>query len=307
MLTCRPACHPPHLADESGPCYEYVMPDLLTVHAENHPTRSPSIDDRGAGSIRTRTYAELEERSNRLAHVLIEHGVRPGDKVVWCGQNSVGVVEIVNASRKIGSTAVPLNYRLSDEEAAYVTDHSDARLVYVDADYARAVRADPGRPPEGRARPGVRRAPHRPAWSGRPAVDQASGRAAARAPTRRRRRGDDDLHVGHHGQAEGCVPTPRHQPRADAALLQFIGYRPDDVYLTTGPLYHSGPGGFMAIAPRDGPDDRAPAQVRPRGLVAPARDVPVHVDVRRADADPDDLQPAGRDDREVRPLHRCAS
>ena len=27
-----------------------------------------------------------------------------------------------------------------------------------------------------------------------------------------------------------------------------IGYRPDDVYLTTGPLYHSGPGGFMGIA-----------------------------------------------------------
>jgi acyl-coenzyme A synthetase/AMP-(fatty) acid ligase len=31
-------------------------------------------------------------------------------------------------------------------------------------------------------------------------------------------------------------------------MLAFIGYRPDDVYLTTGPLYHSGPGGFMGIA-----------------------------------------------------------
>ena len=56
--------------------------------------------------------------------------------MVWCGQNSIGIVEVVNASRKLGSTAVPLNYRLSDEEAAYVTDHSDARLVYVDAAYA---------------------------------------------------------------------------------------------------------------------------------------------------------------------------
>ena len=33
-----------------------------------------------------------------------------------------------------------------------------------------------------------------------------------------------------------------------AALLRFVGYRPDDIYLTTGPLYHSGPGGFMGIA-----------------------------------------------------------
>jgi fatty-acyl-CoA synthase/long-chain acyl-CoA synthetase len=31
-------------------------------------------------------------------------------------------------------------------------------------------------------------------------------------------------------------------------MLQFIGYRPDDTYITTGPLYHSGPGGFMGIA-----------------------------------------------------------
>ena len=31
-------------------------------------------------------------------------------------------------------------------------------------------------------------------------------------------------------------------------MMQFIGYRPDDVYITTGPLYHSGPGGFMGSA-----------------------------------------------------------
>jgi fatty-acyl-CoA synthase/long-chain acyl-CoA synthetase len=32
------------------------------------------------------------------------------------------------------------------------------------------------------------------------------------------------------------------------ALLALIGYQPDDVFLTTGPLYHSGPGGFLAVA-----------------------------------------------------------
>ena len=74
----------------------------------------------------------------------------PNTKVVWCGQNSIGVVAIVNAARKLGATAVPLNYRLSDEEAAYVTDHSDAvarvrrRRVRTD------VRAHPRPAPEGR-------------------------------------------------------------------------------------------------------------------------------------------------------------
>ena len=36
------------------------------------------------------------------------------------------------------------------------------------------------------------------------------------------------------------------QTRAPSSAL--IGYVPDDVYLTTGPLYHSGPGGFMGVA-----------------------------------------------------------
>ena len=36
-------------------------------------------------------------------------------------------------------------------------------------------------------------------------------------------------------------------PEAVRRLIDHIGYVPDDVYLTTGPLYHSGPGGFMSI------------------------------------------------------------
>lgn len=86
------------------------------------------IDDRGGTgdpTVRRRTDAELEARANQLVHVLADTGVRPGDKVMWCGRNSVGIVEMVNAARKIGATAVPLNYRLSDEEAAYVVDHCD--------------------------------------------------------------------------------------------------------------------------------------------------------------------------------------
>src|ERR1700727_1352426 len=57
-------------------------------------------------------------------------------KVVGCGQNSAGLLAMVHAIRKIGAIGVPLNYRLSPEEAAYVIDNSDARVVYVDAEYA---------------------------------------------------------------------------------------------------------------------------------------------------------------------------
>ncbi|MDH5737582.1 MAG: AMP-binding protein, partial [Gammaproteobacteria bacterium] len=49
------------------------------------------------------------------------------------------------------------------------------------------------------------------------------------------------------GKPKGAVRGSG-DPTQQAALLAQIGYKPEDVYLTTGPLYHSGPGGFAAIA-----------------------------------------------------------
>ena len=50
------------------------------------------------------------------------------------------------------------------------------------------------------------------------------------------------------GKPKGALRRSGADPAQVAAMLQFIGYAPDDVYITTGPLYHSGPGGFMGLA-----------------------------------------------------------
>ncbi|HEY5876593.1 MAG TPA: AMP-binding protein, partial [Ilumatobacteraceae bacterium] len=122
------------------------MPDFATIYAQVQPDKPAVIDDRPDGTVTTMTWAELNAQANRLANVLVGFGARPGTtKVVWCGQNSPGVVTIISAARKLGVTAVPLNYRLSDEEATYVTDHCDATIVYVDAEFApmfERIRAD---------------------------------------------------------------------------------------------------------------------------------------------------------------------
>ena len=56
-------------------------------------------------------------------------------------------------------------------------------------------------------------------------------------------------------------------------MMQLIGYTPDDVYLTTGPLYHSGPGGFMAIGQTLGQTVVVQRKFDPGGLAAPGRHV----------------------------------
>ena len=79
------------------------------------------------------------------------------------------------------------------------------------------------------------------------------------------------------GKPKGALRTSAGDPQQGAALLGLIGYRPDDVYLTTGPLYHSGPGGFMGVAQTLGQHRDRPAQVRSGRLAAPRRHVQGHV------------------------------
>ncbi|HVT66792.1 MAG TPA: AMP-binding protein, partial [Trebonia sp.] len=113
------------------------MPDdFLTAYAASQPGKPGVIDDRPDGTVVTWTYAELEAQSNRVADLLLTLGAGPGTKVLWCGPNSPQVLAVINAARKIGAVAVPLNYRLTPQEARYIIDHSDAEIAYVDYEHA---------------------------------------------------------------------------------------------------------------------------------------------------------------------------
>ncbi|MCU1388628.1 MAG: putative fatty-acid--CoA ligase [Ilumatobacteraceae bacterium] len=224
------------------------MPDVLTVYAQLQPDKIAVIDDRPDGTVISLTYAELEQRTNRLANVLLDLGARPGEtKVIWCGQNSIGVVTMVGAARKIGLTAVPLNYRLSDEEAAYVTDHCDATIVYVDAEFAAMfdrIRAEVPQVStvlvfDGDAPAGMLSADSLmdAASPGEPEIPAATEAGSTMIYT-----------SGTTGKPKGAFRRGNSGVAQAGALVAHIGYSPDDIYMPTGPLYHSGPGGFMGVA-----------------------------------------------------------
>jgi fatty-acyl-CoA synthase/long-chain acyl-CoA synthetase len=223
------------------------MPDILTTLASAMPDKIAVIDDRPKATPVTYTFAELETRANAIAHTLIDLGATPGMRVAWCGQNSATLVAIINACRKVGVVAVPLNYRLTATEAAYIVDNSDTEIVFADAPYAslftsmhdkapklRAVLIFDGEPLRGQHRldsvaSGMPSSP--------PDVDPARANPGTMIYT-----------SGTTGVPKGAVRTSAGDPALTAQLLALIGYRSDDVYITTGPLYHSGPGGFMNIA-----------------------------------------------------------
>ena len=113
------------------------MPDdILSIYAQSQPGKPAVIDDKPDGTVVAWTYAELETQANRVANLLLSLGAGPDKKVLWCGPNSPEVVAVISAARKIGAVAVPLNYRLTPEEALYVINHSDAEVAYVDHENA---------------------------------------------------------------------------------------------------------------------------------------------------------------------------
>jgi fatty-acyl-CoA synthase/long-chain acyl-CoA synthetase len=222
------------------------MPDPLSVYAQSQPDKLAVVDDKPDGTVVRWTYAELEARSNRVANLLLALGAGPGTKIIWCGPNSPEVVAVMNAARKVGAIAVPLNYRLTPEEACYVIDHSDAEIAYVDHEHApmfaalrdrlskvRHVIAVGGAAPDGMLTDAdVAAAPSDP-----PDVGEAAGTGGTMIYT-----------SGTTGKPKGAVRGGGQDPKVVGALLNLFGYRPDDVYLTSGPLYHSGPSAFMGAA-----------------------------------------------------------
>src|SRR3954453_3850488 len=87
------------------------------------------------------TYAQLDERSNRLAQALLAGGLSEGSRVAYLGRSAPEVLELLFAVAKIGAVIVPLNWRLSRRELAGVLADAGATLLIADATYREVATA----------------------------------------------------------------------------------------------------------------------------------------------------------------------
>ena len=86
-----------------------------------------------------RTWAEFEERSARLASVLLAHGIGHDSKVAHYLYNGPEYLEATFASFKVRAVPVNVNYRYTDAELSYLLDNSDAEAIVVDATFVEHV------------------------------------------------------------------------------------------------------------------------------------------------------------------------
>jgi long-chain acyl-CoA synthetase len=225
-----------------------AQPDVLAVHAgAQGDSVAVIVDGSGGATPSTTTFGELNDMVNRLAHGLRAAGARTGERLVWCGPNSLEVLATIHAARKLGLVAVPLSYRFNAEEMAYVIDNSDATVVVVDAEQAPLVASVLGELPKvrdvvcygGPAPAGTR------GWddvlAGQPATEPA-GVDVAEA-------GAAMIYTsGTTGKPKGALRTTTDRALVFALLAELRLLHEHSVHLTTGPLYHSGPLAFASLS-----------------------------------------------------------
>lgn len=85
------------------------------------------------------TYAQLEEKANRLAHYLIDQGVRKDDKVGLYCRNRIEIVVAMLGIVKAGAIMVNVNFRYVEGELRYLFDNSDMVALVHERQYADKV------------------------------------------------------------------------------------------------------------------------------------------------------------------------
>lgn len=205
--------------------------DHVTHWAQETPDNLAFVDERTGdepGTTRRLGWQEFEAEVNRWANAILDAGIEPDQFVGWCGSNCMEAVAIAHAARRTGVIAVPIPYRLTTEEAHWIANHSEVSMVWTQPEFDHLVPA------------------------AIPRFDKSDNAAAT--PAERMTEATRTLLYtsGTTGRPKGALRATGGAPGQFGAMLELIwgggNHRFTDgqphVYLTTGPLYHSGPSAF---------------------------------------------------------------
>jgi len=197
-----------------------------------YPDREAVVD----GDVRL-TYGEFRGRCDRWAAALQGLGVGKGDRVAYIAPNTHAQLEAFYAVPQVGAVLVPINYRLTAEDFAYIIGHSGARVVCAHADHLDAV--DTIRP----SLPGVEQfvalEGSKEGW-----LDYEGLIARSSGEVARPEISEDDLLTinytsGTTARPKGVMITHRNAYMNTVGTLVHVHMTPADRYLWTLPMFHA--------------------------------------------------------------------
>jgi acyl-CoA synthetase (AMP-forming)/AMP-acid ligase II len=216
------------------------------AHAATNPDKPAVVMSDG----RTLTYAELEARSNQLAHLLRQAGLRRGDHIAFVLENRPELFVVAWAAQRAGLYYTATSTRLTAEELEYIVEDCEAQVLIASA--ATVAAAADVEAPKVRLRLLV--------------DGQAEGWEPLEAlvadlpttPIDDEAEGADMLYSsGTTGRPKGVMAplpdTPYPTPSAVTVLAQMLfGAEESTVYLSPAPLYHAAPLRFCMAVQRVG-------------------------------------------------------
>ncbi len=107
-----------------------TLANMIEVMADSVPER-PAI----ATIDRDYTYAEIDERSTRLANHLVSIGIKPGDHIAVHSPNRIEWVDAFYGALKARAVPININFKYRSDELAYLYDNSDSVAAIVDPEY----------------------------------------------------------------------------------------------------------------------------------------------------------------------------
>lgn len=90
-------------------------------------------------SGRRMTFEAFNSRVNEVAHALSEIGIVKGDRVALLAYNGMEFIECLYAIAKLGATFVPLNWRLTAPELAFILGNCGARMLIFGTEFGEAA------------------------------------------------------------------------------------------------------------------------------------------------------------------------
>jgi long-chain acyl-CoA synthetase len=233
-----------------------------STFAATHPDRPAVI----TGSGQVVTYAELEERSCRLAQALFEYGLRPGDHVAVVLPNDHRTHEVTWGLQRSGLYYTMVNSHLTADETAYIVNDSGSRVLITSAVLDQLAAELTGLTPDVDLYLCIG-TPDHPAY-----VDYDDFTAPhPTLPLEYETEGSPMLYSsGTTGRPKGILRPLSGRPFGSDAILApmltlLMGFKEGDVYLSPAPLYHSAPlvwsmtvhriGGTVVVMERFDPED----------------------------------------------------
>jgi len=219
------------------------------VHATTTPDKAAVVM---AGSGETVSYKELDDRSNQLAQLLHQRGLRTGDGIALCMENTAAYFPVLWAGQRAGLYYTAVSSRLTAPEVEYIVDDCGAQVLILS--YAKRALAEElaGKLPRVHTRLMIGGVVD--GWESYEAVVGAMpAEPLAEQPS-----GSDMLYSsGTTGRPKGVKPPlpggPVEAPSAVFLLgAGLYGFTADMVYLSPAPLYHAAPLRFTMAVHRAG-------------------------------------------------------